>query len=162
MHSVLDETCRWHYIYTSNNIHVWSIHIYYTCTSSTSPWPVSALWNFASIFFPFHQPGGPGATRRRIENLADYAPQLRSLDLSSSFGPKRWVFPKIGEKNPNGWFIRENPINIDDLGVPLFLETPRFCGLSSQGGGPLSFAPRDKTDENKEKLSWHENSPPFF
>ena len=36
----------------------------------------------------------------------------------------RWVFPKIVVPQ-NGWFTRENPIRMDDLGVPLFLETSR-------------------------------------
>ena len=42
------------------------------------------------------------------------------------------VEPKIGGKTPPKWMVNimENPIKIlewDDLGVPLFLETPRYC-----------------------------------
>ena len=36
------------------------------------------------------------------------------------------MFPKIGVP-PNGWLIMENPIKMDDLRVPLFLETPICC-----------------------------------
>ena len=32
-----------------------------------------------------------------------------------------WVFPKIGVPQ-NGWFIMENPIKMDDLGIQLFSE----------------------------------------
>ena len=34
-----------------------------------------------------------------------------------------WVFPEIGVPQ-NGWFTMENPIKMDDLGVPSFSETP--------------------------------------
>ena len=36
----------------------------------------------------------------------------------------KWIFPKIGVPQ-NGCFIMANPIKMDDLGVPLFLETPK-------------------------------------
>jgi len=40
-----------------------------------------------------------------------------------------WVFPKIVGNPQNGWFIMENSIKMDDLEVPLFLETPIYTNL---------------------------------
>ena len=41
------------------------------------------------------------------------------------------VEPKIGGFYPPKWMVyfMENPIKMDDLGVPLFLETSLFHGL---------------------------------
>ena len=48
-----------------------------------------------------------------------------NVHLNHLLAKNIWMFPKIGVPE-NGWFIVGNPIKMDDLGVPLFLETPIY------------------------------------
>ena len=56
------------------------------------------------------------------KNTSDMVNEMNATHLWAIRTVKIWVFPKIGVPQ-NGWFIMENPIKMDDLGVPLFLET---------------------------------------
>ena len=51
-----------------------------------------------------------------------------------------WGFPKIGIPQ-TGWFIMENPIKVDDLGVPIFLETSILIPLFMQVEGAVIVIP---------------------
>ena len=67
---------------------------------------------------PTHQ---PPRSRPRPQFLNTSTPTLPQQTNGS--------FPKIGVPQ-NGWFILENLIEMDDLEIPLFLETPKSLFFS--------------------------------
>ena len=68
-----------------------------------------------------------GAICNALMCFTFFANRLQRVDLvlAEKKVKEMWLFPKIGVPQ-NGWFIMENPIKMDDLGVPLFLETPMW------------------------------------
>ena len=52
----------------------------------------------------------------------DPGPMFQPLEVTVQNVDSIWVFPKIGVPQ-NGWFLMENTIKMDDLGVALFSET---------------------------------------
>ena len=70
-----------------------------------------------------HIVGKLGRLRQYISPLS----QSYREDKNGKACKNIWMFPKIVGKPPK-WmvFFRENPIEMDDLGVPLFSETPIY------------------------------------
>ena len=98
---------RNHHHWKTVDIYYW-IYMIYT-------WSYMILLPSLRRIIMIHPGDGKGLNLRHPWNFMEFLP--------ASSGFTIWVFPKIGVPQ-NGWFIMQNPIKMDDLGVPLFLETP--------------------------------------
>ena len=70
---------------------------------------------------------------------------MRSNPFLTKVPMKIWLLnQKLGGFYPPKWMVKimENPIKMDDLGVPLFLETPKYKTVRSVNKKPWPFHPR--------------------
>ena len=75
---------------------------------------------YSTFIIPY--PGTLETCFRRKKGQVVYTTSFSTFLFNVYLFLSIWVFPKIGVPQ-NGWFMLENPIKMDDLGVPLFSET---------------------------------------
>ncbi len=119
------KTC-WQILFQTLFLHSWFM------------WKMDASKMIISLRHVLHiNPCNPGHNLGPLHKLRKelQCPPHRTLDLATNKSNKStaglvsiWMFPKIGVVNPPKWMVYNGKpyFSMDDLGVPLFLETPIY------------------------------------